>query len=204
MSDNLHTRKKGKNFSANNLGQRRASDLYQTHYSMVVQLLDRVAGHLPRSILEPAQGGGAIVRVLEAHGYEVTAYDREVNFLTDTRPFHTIITNPPFSMALDFILQAKRISTQFFFLLPLAYLHGKERLDRIYVDTTFPLREVMVFARYPMLGAVLREDGKYPTGMMVYAWYWFDKAHVGPASISWIDNQPFILGKADLKSESDE
>jgi hypothetical protein len=44
-----------------------------------------------------------------------------------------------------------------------------------------------------MLGDKLLLDGKYKTGMMVYAWFVWDKAHIGPATINWIDNQEYVL-----------
>jgi hypothetical protein len=184
----------GKNFSGNNVnGKRRAADFYETPYSMTRQLLDREP--FPSEVLEPACGGGAIVRVLNEAGHTVTAYDRETCFLQESRRFESILTNPPFSKAFEFILQAKRCAgSKFAFLLPLSYLHGKQRYDAIYTESTFPLARVHVFVRYPMLGEPLRQDGRYRTGMMVYAWYVWDRNHVGPPVLSWIDNQAFVAG----------
>ena len=188
----------GKNFSANNLGQRRKSDFYETPYSITQQLLDHEPFALDRVTLEPACGDGAILRVLHRNGLIAWGYDKETDFLVETREFDQIITNPPFSLALNFILRAKLISRhKFAFLLPLSYLHGKERLDRVYKDRNFPLARVHVFCRYPMLGRPLREDGKYGTGMMVYAWFVWERAHRGEPIIRWIDNQHFILSKSD-------
>ncbi len=187
----------GKNFSCNNLGQRKASDLYETPYSITAQLLQRE--HLEEDILEPACGNGAIVSVLKKGGYSlITAYDAETNFLAETRYFTTIITNPPYSLAQEFILKAKQVAMErIIFLLPLAYLHGKKRYDTIWLDTEFPLAKVYVFTRYPMLGEPLRADGKYHTGMMVYAWFMWDRQHCGPPTISWIDNDKYVIGKGD-------
>lgn len=121
------------------------------------------------------------------------------NFLLEDEQHDQIITNPPFSLAFEFIQQAKHIARyKFAMLLPLSYLHGKTRLDQIWSDKVFPLARVHVFCRYPMLGDVLRPDGKYRTGMMVYAWYVWDRSHDGHAEIHWIDNQPFILSARDV------
>jgi hypothetical protein len=49
-----------------------------------------------------------------------------------------------------------------------------------------------------MLGENLREDGKYNTGMMVYAWYIFEKSHDSNPTIKWIDNNADVLSKKDL------
>lgn len=106
--------------------------------------------------------------------------------IAETRKFDAIITNPPFSLAKEFILKACEVAPRFAFLLPLNYLHGKERLDEIYSREI--LEKVYVFARYPLLSAQIRPDGKYETGMMVYAWYIFDTRHKGAPTIRWIDN----------------
>jgi hypothetical protein len=189
----------GKNFSANNVtGKRRASDFYETPYSMTEQLLQVVDLSDMNTILEPAAGNGAIVRVLQRAGFNVTAYDQETDFLTEQGHYDCVLTNPPYSLAGQFVLQAKHVARQrIVLLLPLAYLHGKQRYDTIYTDTQFPLREVHVFTRYPLLGDPLRADGKYTTGMMVYAWYVWDRAHVGPPLIRWLDNNAYILNKRD-------
>jgi hypothetical protein len=96
-----------------------------------------------------------------------------------------------------FIEQAKAISDNCLLLLPVSYLHGKERYDRVYTDTAYPLKSIYVFTRYPLLGELLREDGKHHTGMIAYAWYWFDKAHGGSPEIQWLDNNDFVLRKGE-------
>ncbi len=54
-----------------------------------------------------------------------------------------------------------------------------------------------VYTRYPMLGEPLREDGKYNTGMMVYAWFVFERDYEGSAVIDWIDNNEDVVSKRD-------
>ena len=49
-----------------------------------------------------------------------------------------------------------------------------------------------------MLGEELREDGKYTTGMMVYAWFVWEKNYSGEPTISWIDNNDDVLSKKDI------
>jgi hypothetical protein len=186
---------KGKNFSGNNLGQRKKSDFYETPYSITEQFLDVGLLHTHASTLEPACGRGAIVKVLKDKGIiNIHSYDKEVDFLTEKQCYEQIITNPPFSLADDFILKAKNVAlSRFSFLLPLSYLHGKSRYDNIWTDRQFPLASIHVFTRYPMLGDDLRSDGCYRTGMMVYAWYHWEKEHQGSATINWLDNQCYVL-----------
>ena len=149
----------GKNYSCNNLGQRRKSDDYETPYSMTEQLLH--TGQVDRGydILEPASGGGAIVTVLKRNGYNVDSYDLRVgkDFLDEQRHYDCVFTNPPYSLANDFILKSKQIARhKIVLLLPLSYLHSKRRFDTIWTDIKFPLRHVYVFTRYPLLGEALR------------------------------------------------
>ena len=195
----------GKNFSCNNLGQRKKSDFYETPYSITHQFLQAFPWLGIRDILEPSSGNGAIVRVLDHFALGVVVgldplTDPGYDFLTYSfnRKFDLVITNPPFSLAEEFIKKAKEVSNRFIaFLLPLSYLHGKGRYDRVYNDTKFTLRSVYIFTRYPMLGEPLREDGKYHTGMMVYAWYLWDKEYEGKPTISWLDNNEYVLKKND-------
>ena len=195
------TKKKGKNFSANNAtGKRRKSDFYETPYTLTRKFLDVEYFNKNSTVCEPACGGGAITRVLKEHWEDdkVTSYDKETNFLCETGKYDYIITNPPFSIAFEFIQRAKLVAkSKFAFLLPLSYLHGKKRFDEVYSDRTYGLEKVYVFTRYPMLGESLREDGKYNTGMMVYAWYVWTNGYSGQPTIDWLDNNEDVLSKMD-------
>ena len=195
-------KKKGKNFSANNAkGQRKKSDFYETPYSMTSHLLRVEEFDKSLTVCEPACGAGAISNILKKHWNNVIAYDVEKDFLLEYGNYDYIITNPPFSIAYEFVQRAKRVATKkFAFLLPLSYLHGKKRYDDIYMDKTYGLKKVYVFTRYPMLGETLRDDGKYNTGMMVYAWYIFENHFSGSPTIDWLDNNGDVLSKKDKEN----
>jgi len=199
------TKKKGKNFSANNAtGKRKKSDFYETPYTLTRKFLNVEYFNKSGTVCEPARGGGAIERVLKEYWNDdlVTAYDKETNFLWETGEYDYIITNPPFSLAFEFIQRAKQVSKgKFAFLLPLSYLHGKKRFDEIYSDRTYGLERVYVFTRYPMLGESLREDGKYNTGMMVYAWYVWTNGYSGLPTVNWLDNNEDVLSKKDIEKK---
>lgn len=198
------TKKKGKNFSANNTtDKRKKTDFYETPYSLTRKFLDVEYFNKNATVCEPACGKGAITRVLKEYWDEnlVTAYDQEVNFLWETGTYDYIVTNPPFSIASEFIQKAKQVAKgKFALLLPLSYLHGKQRYDEIYSDREYGLKKVYVFTRYPMLGESLREDGKYKTGMMVYAWFVWESGHSGLPMIDWLDNNEDVLSKKDLET----
>jgi hypothetical protein len=189
---------KGKCFSAVNRGQRKKSDFYETPYSMTEQLwesedFNRTEAH------DPACGNGAIGKVLKHYFFDFFQNDIKYgeDFLkSNVIQATNIITNPPFSLAHEFIQKAKSIFTdKIAFLLPLSYLHGQKRFeDKIFSE----LKCIHVFTRYPMLGEPLREDGKYHTGMIAYAWYIWVKGWKKEPVIRWIDNQKYVIGKNDI------
>lgn len=194
---------KGKNFSLNST-KRNKNDYYQTPYSMTRQLLE--VENFEGNILEPSCGAGAIVKVLRDYDKSVDYCDLNNGFsLTgifknfkdfvndDFERYDNIITNPPYSLAKEFILKAKQITNnKIAMLLPLNYLHGVTRYNEIYLDKEFPLKSVYVFCRYGMLEETIRDDGTYRTGMMVYAWYIWDKSYKGEPIIRWLNNNSYV------------
>lgn len=88
-------------------------------------------------------------------------------------------------------------------------MHPKEKLswDEIMFMTQYLVAKikrykavpeaVYVFTRYPLLGEPLREDGKHNTGMMVYAWFKFNKNYREEPIIRWLDNDSYILKKGE-------
>jgi hypothetical protein len=191
----------GKNYSKGNSGKRKESDFYETPYSLTRELLkvEKFNG----TVLEPACGNYAISKVLVEFGYrEIQAYDLKMgfDFFEQVYQSDNIITNPPYSKAMEFILKAKHIARKkIVMLLPLTYLHGQERFEKVFKDKSFPLRRVYVFTRYPMLGEALREDGKIHTGMQVYAWFvWEKKAKEKEPVIRFIDINKYVLKKGDV------
>ena len=187
----------GKNFSTNNAnGKRRKADFYETPYSITRQFLEKEQVEKSVSFFDPACGDGAILRVLSEMGYTNSGDDLAsgYDFLLSDKIHNYILNNPPYSKAFAFIQKAKQVTDRFAFLLPLSYLHGKERYDYVWTDKKFPLRKVYVFTRYPMLGLPLRKDGKYPTGMMVYAWFLWEKYSKNNfPEIDWIDNDDYVI-----------
>ena len=185
----------GKNFSCNNVaGKRRAADFYETPYSMTHQLLDVAGIGVNESVLEPACGGGAIVRVLSDRGYQnVTAYDLEdgKSFLDETGRFDCVLTNPPYSLSQEFIRHGLEVADRTIYLLPITYLHGQRRHDEFYGKGH--LHQINVFTRYPLLGEALRDDGTYRTGMMAYGWFDFRRERAASTKVRWLDNNQYVV-----------
>lgn len=114
---------------------RKASDLYPTPPEVTVALMRFLK--LPRStqIWEPACGQGDMVEALRACG--MLAYGTDIrdgqDFLDSWQPRNTIaacswiITNPPFSLADEFIRHAAEIGKPFAMLLKAQYWHAAKR-----------------------------------------------------------------------------
>lgn len=151
-----------------------ARDFYQTPPFMMRQLLEA----LPIKeglILEPARGAGAIERMLvERYGAErVVAYDIQEggDFLQETRRFSTIITNPPFACALEFIERGLKVADRrLSLLLPLDYLHGAKRYQRVFSkESPLSLAWVHVFIRRVLMTPNAPKEEKVEAGMITWA-----------------------------------
>lgn len=126
--------------------QRAAGDYYTTDPEAVKQFLNVFPIAEESVIWEPACGCGNISKVLEEAGYNVYSSDlynrgygiSGIDFLqTKKTPENCslIMTNPPYSLADDFILHALDIlpaGGRAAFLLNLSYLCGRKRYKEIY------------------------------------------------------------------------
>jgi hypothetical protein len=208
---------KGKNYSCNNTGKRKKSDFYQTPYSMTEQLLKKEDFNKNKWIFEPCAGEfgeGAILKVLQEKHERVMhndiSYGQDfIKMNIERNDISYVITNPPFSKAFEFIQKSKKIAKEkIAMLLPLSYLHGQKRYEeKVFREENYPLTKVYVFTRYPLLEDTIRDDGKYKTGMMVYAWYIWEEMDYATRHcencnqqypvIKWIDNNKYVLRKGE-------
>jgi len=95
---------------------RNSSDFYSTPDEVTQALLKK---HAPRSYLvqEPACGNGAITTILQKNGFCVISSDINQNPFNEIQDFlklkqaraPSMITNPPFNHAVDFILKSKEL-----------------------------------------------------------------------------------------------
>lgn len=111
--------------------KRNESDYYPTPPEATQALLDFL--DIPRGtvIWEPACGEGHMVQVLERNRLKVIATDIQggTDFLTAEMPRNTewIITNPPFSLAEQFIRKCAEHNKPFALLLKSQYWHAAKR-----------------------------------------------------------------------------
>jgi hypothetical protein len=165
-------------------------DYYDSPVEAVHKL--RKIERLPPRIGEPACGRGNIVLPLRAAGHEVFASDlndrgcpdstSRIDFLLPG-PYpevDAIVTNPPFSLAEQFVEVALTRAPLVIMLLPLRFLECK-RSSGVLDDGT--LARVHVFInRLPMMH---REGwtGRKATSWMAVCWMVWDRCHSGPATI---------------------
>ena len=101
-----------------------------------------------------------------------------------------IVTNPPYSLFSEFVLQAKQACKQkFAFFIKTNGLHGIKRYKEIYSDKEFPLARVYLFDRR------VNFDGFTVSNTLESCWIVFCKHHVGPPLLFWIDDEDSPVDK---------
>ncbi len=166
------------------------NDWYPTPPEATLALLR--AESFTGSIWEPACGDGAICRVLASEGYhDVRASDlidrgygeAPCDFLTSTRTADNIITNPPFTLAQQFVEKSLSCTTgKVAMLCKLVFLEGQKR--KAFFEST-PLARVHVFSKRVNFYRE-GERGKLGTSMMCFAWFVFEHGYTGEPVIRWI------------------
>ena len=169
----------------------RREDLYQTP-SVAVQALLRVED-LPHRLWEPAAGRGAIVNVLRAAGHEVLASDlvdygdpthfARRDFLMERKipdGCEAIVSNPPYKLAGEFVEHALDLCPRVVMLLRLAFLESERRRE---ILENRGLARIHVFRN--RLPTMHRDGWQGPKAgsAMCFAWFCWDRAHIGATSI---------------------
>jgi hypothetical protein len=170
---------------------REKDDYYNTPQEAVFSLLEREK--FLGAIWEPACGEGHISEALSARGYEVISTDLvdrgygtpRVDFLMETKPLASnIITNPPFKLASQFIINSLNLTTgKVAMFLPLSYLSSQGRKRDIW-DCT-PIKTVYVFSHRVASHRNGKKTGK-GGGMINFAWYVWEHGYTGRPMIEWI------------------
>jgi hypothetical protein len=170
---------------------RPAKDFYVTPDIAVEKLLS--VEKFVNPILEPACGDGAISEFLKTKGYRVVSSDLYdygygdvgADFLKMERPFTSIITNPPFNLAEEFVEKGleltKPANGKLALLFRLSFLEGQKRKT---LFENSPLKKVYVFSK--RLTFTRPGDADKYSGMMAYAWFVWDWNYKGKPEIGWI------------------
>jgi hypothetical protein len=165
-------------------------DLYQTPPEAVRALLrvETISG----PIWECACGPGSIARELRQAGHTVHASDIHpdaygcpdarggVDFLTEARApdgVQTILTNPPYLLAADFVRHALTLAPRVVMLLRLLFLEGQERTDLI--DGGHLQRVHLFIDRVPLIAGCHEPEGS----QLAQAWFVWNRNYHGPIEV---------------------
>jgi hypothetical protein len=172
----------------------RGHDLYETPPGAVHALLAEEA--LQGSIWEPASGRGAIARVLRAQGHRVVATDLidygcpdatgGVDFLQQCSApdgVTTILTNPPFSHAPEFVRRALTLAPRVIMLLRLLFLETQNRRDILEGGR---LARVYVFRNRIQIHRDGWPEEERDSNPMALAWYVWERQHCGSPELRWL------------------
>ena len=182
--------------SSNHTPDNRAEfDYYATDPQAVEMLL--ALESFASVIWEPACGEGHISKVLQAHGYEVISTDliyrgfgelEPMDFLEETFPDFEgdIITNPPYSVGLEFVeraLETVRLGGKVAMFLKVQFLEGQKR-GEFFKQT--PPRTVYI-SRSRLSCAKNGDFARFPDSAIAYAWYVWEKGFTGDPVIKWFN-----------------
>lgn len=150
-------------------------------------------------ILEPACGQGHISKTLKEllPNFNITSTDLidrgygvgGIDFLTHDykKMFDVVITNPPFSLAKEFIEKGLKISNKYVIMLcKIQLLEGTKRKEMFF---NTPLKYVYVHTTRQATwkeGKPLDSNGKKWATTMCLAWFVWDKDYKGEPIIRWI------------------
>lgn len=145
-------------------------------------------------VWECACGDGAISRLLEAAGHEVISTDlmdrgygaARIDFLMEQRLLApSIITNPPFKLAEQFVMHALNLGAEkVAMMLRLAWLEGSQR--KALFEST-PLARVHVASRRLNMARGGTDLGGGGGSMIAFAWFVWDRSHSGAPELAWFD-----------------
>ena len=145
---------------------------------------------LPHGVWEACgDDASAIATILRATGRCVVCTDIRtdgINFLDRTtapRGVEAIVTNPPFSLAADFVRHGLALVPKVVVLERIQFLESDTRAA---LFDAGKLARIWVFRK--RLPRMHRADwtGKRASAAMVLAWFVFDRDHDGPPALDWI------------------
>lgn len=149
-------------------------------------------------IWECACGDGNLAKCLTQNGYSVYATDlknrgygcMDVDFLKEKQMLHDcfiILTNPPYSLATEFIEHALEILPDgglYIALMNITYLAGQKRYQRVYSKGS--LREIYVFSKRIECWKNNDREKYGNKAMADFAWYVFQKGYKGQPTLYWL------------------
>ena len=181
--------------------EREANDYYATDPRALELLMEEYADelNLSRRIWEPAAGEGHLAEVLRKRGRTVCAtdiiergykLDDVVDFFSiNSRMYCDIVTNPPYSIAKEFVEHALDIvdeGRKVLMFLRLLFLESKKRKE---LFEKYPPRAIYVSSSRLQCAKGGNFD-KYANGTgteIAYAWFLWEKGYSGDTVVRWFN-----------------
>jgi len=174
-------------------------DYYATPYEATKMLLDTIK--FDGNFLEPCIGGGHIAEIIkEYYNSEVFGSDLidrgypntyVADFLTHNfdRKFDNIITNPPYSLAQEFLEKGMEVINnkgKIAMFLKIQFLEGVKRREMF---KRYPPKYVYVFSKRQnpwRNGSQVNEKGKPWASTMCFAWFIWEQGSKSEPIIKWL------------------
>ena len=181
--------------------ERVENDYYATPYESTKALLDNI--EFTGNFLEPCVGGGHIVEVIKQYysnedifymdivdrGYEDTLVDNFLEHDFKGQKFDNIITNPPYSLAQEFLEKSMEIINEngkVAMFLKIQFLEGVKRKDMF---KKYPPKYIYVFTKRQnpwRNGKSVDEKGKPWSSTMCFAWFIWEEGFNGEPVVRWL------------------
>jgi hypothetical protein len=182
--------------SSHSSHNRQAQDYYATDPCVIAPLFERE--DFLQTIWEPACGEGHLSKAMEEFGKDVYSTDLinrgygigNVNFLLENNVWNgDIITNPPYSMAQQFIEHAIRlqkksevVELKVAMFLKLTFLEGQKRRKLFNI---YPPKTVYVFSARQKC-AINGDFNNTGSSAACYAWFVWEKGYKDDPIIKWL------------------
>ena len=181
--------------------ERIENDYYATPYESTKALLDNV--EFTGDFLEPCVGGGHIIEVIKQYypnkdiccmdivdrGYEDTLVDNFLEHDFKGQKFNNIITNPPYSLAQEFLEKSMKIidkNGKVAMFLKIQFLEGIKRKEMF---KKYPPKYIYVFTKRQnpwRNGKSVDEKGKPWSSTMCFAWFVWEEGFNGEPVVRWL------------------
>jgi hypothetical protein len=171
--------------STNRGAKRMSADLYPTPMDAIDSIMLEIDWDKVDTVLEPAAGDGRILRKCKERNPEIITDWAETNpperfgavprdyLTTEYPPFSLVITNPPFSLAQEFVEKALKDGMSVAMLLRLGFLGSQKR--NVWWRDRSPSR-LFVLSKRPSF------TGK-GTDSADYAWFCWGPAFIRPPGV---------------------
>ena len=187
--------------------EREENDYYATDPVAIDELLKKEI--LNHNVWECACGGLHLANRLKELGYNVRTSDlikrvdddniEVLDFLSYQGTYTgDIVTNPPYSLAKEFVLKALdavNIGSKVVMFLKLLFLESQNRYEELF--KLYPPKKIYVFSKRVRC-QINGDFSKNDNSAICYAWYVWEKGYKGLPQIDWINTKESVALKQQL------